>query len=82
MFNNLEYRKNGLVANIDFILDTLEGNKIDILYMEKLKMPLSYDEKIYFLQQLDRINSSIKLLTWFRKNIVINEKFWKKFLRW
>lgn len=50
--------------------------------MEKLKMPLSPDEKIYFMQQIDRINSAIKILLWFRGNVCENEKFWKKFFKW
>ena len=82
MSNNLEYRKSGLVNNIDFIIDTLEQSKMDILYIEKLRMPLTSDEKVYFLQQIDRLNSATKILLWIRKNILSNETFWKKLLRW
>jgi hypothetical protein len=57
-------------------------SKFDIVYMEKLKMPLSPDEKIYFMQQLDRINSSLRILLWMRDNVQVNENFWKKFLKW
>ncbi len=45
-------------------------------------MPLSPDEKIYFMQQLDRINSSLRILLWMRDNVQVNENFWKKFLKW
>jgi hypothetical protein len=57
-------------------------NKFDIVYMEKLKMPLSPDEKIYFMQQLDRINSSLRILLWMRDNVQVNENFCKRFLKW
>jgi len=57
-------------------------SKFDIVYMEKLKMPLSPDEKIYFMQQLDRINSSLRILLWMRDNVQVNENFWQRFLRW
>jgi len=50
--------------------------------MEKLKMPLSPEEKIYFMQQLDRINSSLRILLWMRDNVQVNENFWKRFLKW
>lgn len=80
--SNFNYRKINLIKQIDFLIDTLHMNKLDIVYMEKLKMPLSPDEKLYFLQQIDRINSSIKILMWFRDNIESNKKFWTKFLKW
>lgn len=57
-------------------------SKFDIMYMEKLKMPLSPDEKIYFMQQVDRLNSSLRILLWMRDNVQINENFWKRFLKW
>jgi hypothetical protein len=57
-------------------------SKFDIVYMEKLKMPLSPEEKIYFMQQLDRINSSLRILLWMRDNVQVNENFWKRFLKW
>ena len=75
-------RKTTLLTQIDFLIDTLSMNKLDIIYMENLKLPLSPDERLYFMQQLDRINSSIKILLWMRDNVVANESFWKKFLRW
>jgi len=50
--------------------------------MENLKMPLTSDQKIYFVQQIDRINSAIKILLWFRENVRLNEKFWTKFFNW
>lgn len=56
-------------------------SKLDIMYMERLKMPLTPDEKIYFTQQVDRLNSSLKVLLWMRENVVCNERFWRKLLR-
>jgi hypothetical protein len=55
---------------------------MDIAYMEKLKMPLSHDEKIYFIQQIDRLNTSVKILRWMKDNVERNETFWTKLLRW
>lgn len=75
-------RKHTLLTQIDFLIDTLQSNKFDIVYMEKLKMPLSPDEHVYFMQQVDRINSSIKILLWMRNNIVANTRFWTKFFVW
>lgn len=79
---NMLYRKSGLLNQIDFLLDTLENNKFDILYMENLKQPLSPDEKVYFIQQIDRIESAKNILFWLKGNIKTNESFWKRFLRW
>jgi len=78
----LLHRKDTLVTQIDFLLDTLEINKFDILYMEKLKMPLTSEESVYFLQQIDRIESSKRILLWMRNNIQSNSSFWKRLLRW
>ena len=78
----LLHRKDTLVAQIDFLLDTLEISKFDILYMEKLKMPLTSEESVYFLQQIDRIESSKRILLWMRNNIQSNSSFWKRLLRW
>ena len=82
LHSNLYYRKTGLLRQIDFLATTLENAKFDIVYMENLKMPLTPDENIYFLQQVDKINSSLKLLAYMQKNINENESYWKKFLRW
>lgn len=76
------YRKNGLLTQMDFLLDTLENSKFDILYMENLKNSLSPDEKVYFLQQIDRIESAKNIIFWLKSNIKNNESFWKKFLKW
>lgn len=76
------YRKSNLIVQLDFLIDTLNMNKMDLLYMENLKMPLTSDQKIYFVQQIDRINSAIKILLWFRENVRLNEKFWTKFFNW
>ena len=67
---------------IDFIIDTLEHNKFDIVYMENLKNPLTPEERIYFIQQIDRIESAKNVLFWLRTNVKVNTSFWKKFLRW
>lgn len=75
-------RKFGIINQIDFLLDTLHGNKLDIVYMENLKMPLTQDEKIYFVQQLNRIERSIEILSYFRVKVLENSNFWKKFLNW
>ena len=75
-------RKSTIITQIDFLIDTLNMNILDITYMESLKMPLSPDERIYFIQQLDRLNSSIRILTWMRVNAVSNDKFWTRLLRW
>lgn len=75
-------RKQTLLVQIDFLLDTLAMNKLDIMYMENLKMPLSPDEKIYFTQQIDRINSAINVLLWMRENVCKNKNLWIKFFNW
>lgn len=76
------HRKDTLIAQIDFLLDTLEHSKFDIVYMENLKNPLSPEESVYFLQQIDRIESSKNILLWMRNNVKSNTSFWKKLLRW
>lgn len=58
------------------------GNKLDIVYMENLKMPLTQEEKIYFVQQLNRIEQSIKILTWMRTKVLENSRFWRKLVSW
>jgi hypothetical protein len=78
----MPHRRTNLLSKVDFIIDTLEMTKLDIVYMEKLKMPMTPDERIYFTQQVDRINSTILVLIWMRHNIENNQKFWKKFLHW
>jgi hypothetical protein len=70
-----------VINQLDFLIDTLCMSKMDISYMERLKMPLTPDETIYFTQQIDRINSSLKILLWMRENVVVNDSFWRKFLR-
>lgn len=75
-------RKSTLLTQIDFLIDTMNISTFDIMYMENLKMPLTPDEKIYFLQQIDRLNSSVKILQWMRNNVESNETFWTKLLRW
>lgn len=77
--SNQKEKKILLVAKIDFLIDTLLSNKLDILYMEHLKMPLTQEEKIYFTQQVDRIQNSIDILLWMRENVLQNSGFWKKF---
>lgn len=81
-FSKYYTRKQTLLVQIDFLLDTLSMNKMDIMYMEKLKMPLSPDEKIYFTQQVDRINSAINVLLWLRENVCKNQTLWTKFFNW
>lgn len=76
------YRRDGLMTQMNFLLDTLEQSKFDILYMENLKNPLSESERIYFLQQIDRIESSKKIIIWMQDNIMQNAPFWKKLLKW
>lgn len=76
------HRRDTLLAQFDFILDTLENNKFDILYMENLKSTLTNDEKIYFIQQIDRIESAKKILLWMKNNAKNNDSFWKRLLRW
>lgn len=78
----LVYRKSALLSQFDFLLDTLENNKFDILYMENLKAPLTTDEKIYFMQQIDRIESAKKTLLWMKANVNSNGTFWKRLLKW
>jgi hypothetical protein len=80
--NEMPQRRINLLKQVDFLIDTLSMSKLDILYMENLKMPLAPDERIYFTQQIDRINSALKILLWMRHNIETNQKFWKKFLHW
>lgn len=75
------HRKTNLLAQINHILDTIEHSKFDILYMENLKNPLTPDEKIYFMQQIDRLESAKNVLLWLRGNVESNTSFWKKFLR-
>lgn len=78
----LAYRKSAVITQLDFLLDTLENSKFDILYMENLKSSLTTEERIYFIQQIDRIESAKKILTWMKFNVTNNDKFWKRFLRW
>lgn len=82
--NKFDYRKKSLVSNIDFLIDSFLMCKFDIIYMQKLNIPLSDQDKIYFEQQIDRLNHSIKILSWMRNNIMDNSKpkFWRKFLKW
>lgn len=80
-YSDDSHRKVTLVTQIDFLIDTLHMSKLDIMYMERLKMPLTPDETLYFAQQVDRLNSSIKVLLWMRENVVHNETFWRKMLR-
>ena len=77
-----DYRKNNLVTNIEFLIQSFELSKFDIMYMENLKKPLTHDEQIYFVQQIDRINSSIKILDWMKDNVKSNQSFWRKLLKW
>lgn len=76
-----EHRKEAVVRQLDFIIDTLQMNKFDIFFMENLKMPLTHDEQIYFTQQVDRINSAVQSLEWMRENVCSTENFFLKFLR-
>lgn len=80
--NTMLSRKSVLFNQFDFLLDTLENNKFDIVYMENLKQPLTQDERVYFIQQIDRIESAKKVLLWMKSNVDTNEKFWKKLLKW
>jgi hypothetical protein len=70
------------MKQLDFLLDTLENNKFDILYMENLKNPLTHDEQVYFIQQIDRIESAKKILLWMKDNAQQNTPLWRRFLRW
>jgi hypothetical protein len=76
------HRKSNLITQIDYILDTIENSKFDIVYMENLKNPLTPDEKIYFIQQIDRLESAKNVLLWLRGNVESNTSFWKKLLPW
>lgn len=75
-------RKDGLIRQMDFLLDTLEHNKFDILYMENLKHPLTPDEQVYFIQQIDRIESAKKILLWIKENVKENTPLWRRLLKW
>jgi len=76
------HRRDVLIRQFDFILDTLENNKFDIVYMENLKNPLTSNEKVYFLQQIDRIESAKGIVLWMRDNASRNTSFWKRLLKW
>ena len=78
----LFYRRDGLLRQMDFLLDTLENNKFDIVYMENLKNPLTDEQNLYFIQQVDRIESAKKILIWMKENIKQNTPLWKRFLKW
>ena len=80
--SDVPHRQINLLKQVDFLIDTLSMAKFDVVYMENLKMPLTPDERIYFTQQVDRINGALKVLLWMRHNIETNQKFWKKFLHW
>ena len=80
--NSPLHRKDTLLSQLDFLFDTLEMNKFDIIYMENLKASLTPDEKIYFIQQIDRIESAKKILIWMKTNVENNQTFWKRLLRW
>jgi hypothetical protein len=76
------HRLDVLIRQFDFILDTLENNKFDIVYMENLKNELTSSEKVYFLQQIDRIESAKGIVLWMRDNASKNTTFWERLLRW
>lgn len=78
----LLHRQSTLINQFDFLLDTLENNKFDILYMENLKNPLTTDEKLYFTQQIGRIESAIKVTSWMKNNVIHNGSFWRRLLKW
>lgn len=80
--SSMLYRRDNLLTQMDFILDTIEHSKFDILYMERLKNPLTPDERVYFIQQIDRLESAKKTLLWMKENAKTNSSFWKRFLRW
>jgi hypothetical protein len=80
--NLMLHRKDVLVRQFDFILDTLENNKFDIVYMENLKAPLSPDQRVYFMQQVDRIESAKNTILWIKTNMNMNDSFWKRMLKW
>lgn len=80
--SSMLYRRDGLLRQMDFLLDTLEINKFDLLYMDNLKNPMSPDERIYFLQQIDRIESAKRIVLWMRDNASDNSSFWKRLLKW
>lgn len=77
----LIYKQNNIIKQIDFLLDTFESAKMDILYMEKLKMPLTPDEQIYFISQIDRINSAIAILVWMQNSVKTKNTVFKNLLR-
>jgi hypothetical protein len=74
------YKQNNLVKQIDFLMDTLESAKLDILYMEKLRMPLTPEENVYFISQIDRINSAVSILLWMQNNIKSKKGFFNRFV--
>lgn len=76
------YRRLNLMTQIDFVLDTLEMMKLDIVYMENLKMPMTQDEKIYFTSQVQRLDGAISILLWLRGNVQENTSLWSKLLVW
>ena len=78
--SKLDCRQHNLIQKIDFVIDTLESAKLDIFYMERLKLPLTTDEQIYFVQQVDKINGAIQILLWMRKNMMSKNRFWRYFL--
>jgi hypothetical protein len=61
-------------------MDTLESAKLDILYMEKLRMPLTPEENVYFISQIDRINSAVSILLWMQNNIKSKKGFFNRFV--
>jgi hypothetical protein len=75
-------RRDNLLSKMDFVLDTLENSKFDILYMENLKNPLTPDERVYFIQQIDRIESAKKTVLWMKENAKNNTPFWRRLLKW
>lgn len=80
--NLLLHRKDVLNRQLDFLADTLENSKFDIVYMENLKAPLTPDERVYFLQQVDRLESAKNIIWWLKTNVNSHETFWKRFLKW
>jgi hypothetical protein len=80
--NSLLHRKDVLVRQLDFLADTLENSKFDIVYMENLKAPLSPEERVYFLQQVDRLESAKNIIWWLKSNVISHETFWTRLLKW
>jgi len=48
--------------DIDFIINTIENSKLDVVYIEQINLRISQDERLYLIGQMDKLNKSIKIL--------------------